>query len=88
MTELIKIAFLLIAALAVWALLGSGYWALAGGFGLVLLAKTRIECEDRQELFGVLAGKALASLAIVTLSMKYGWLGPLITAIVRALKAA
>lgn len=76
-----------IIGLCFWAFAACLCWLLSGILAVFWFLFHKFECKSLEDFWIVIAGKLVGLLVIVGLSVKYGFLGPLLTAIVRALKS-
>lgn len=75
-----------IVGFSIWLLLGCLAWLALGSLSIIWMIAYRPKVKDSADIAIVLAGKAVFCSGVIALSLKYGWLGPLLSAIVRAIK--
>ena len=87
MAELISIAIWTL-AVGLCVLIGGVTYAVLGAFGIIYLMSKKTKKSEPQEVIAFALYKLIAIGSVIGFSVKYGWLGPLIGAIVSAIKAA
>lgn len=88
MADLLIGAVMLLAAGVMWGLVGAAIYAVTGGFGVFFVLARKTTDTEPKDLFIFVTFKLCVLGEILLLCAKYGWLGPLIGAIVRAFKNA